>query len=325
MDTNKLLYWSPVFRWEIVDGCLKIELFNYGQQFSGLFPEFYFYTQKGILEEDLIEKMSYKNNPLIKKFIRDLIKRQILIYSPLEIQQLVHIQNYLFDNKYDEKIKYDAETLENFKEIQLTRNPVMEQKIMDEIKIPTNNFSHMIEKRKSVRVFDNETLMDKEKFIKIISILRERDAITHRYYYASAGGLYPIDVYVYIKENRIKEIPGGLYYYSPKLNCLQKIKKENVINEESQYFMNKDIFSHSAFSIYFIYDADVSMPKYGGMAYIYACIDTGIMVSLLTYIAEAEEVGSCSIGEMDYKKIKPLFPLTSNMSFLHSMEFGIKK
>ena len=238
---------------------------------------------------------------------------------------LVHIQNYLFDNKYDEKIKYDAETLENFKEIQLTRNPVMEQKIMDEIKIPTNNFSHMIEKRKSVRVFDNETLMDKEKFFKIISILRERDAITHRYYYASAGGLYPIDVYVYIKENRIKEIPGGLYYYSPKLNCLQKIKKENVINEESQYFMNKDIFSHSAFSIYFIYDADVSMPKYGGMAYIYACIDTGIMVSLLTYIAEAEEVGSCSIGEMDYKKIKPLFPLTSNMSFLHSMEFGIKK
>ena len=92
MDTNKLLYWSPVFRWEIVDGCLKIELFNYGQQFSGLFPEFYFYTQKGILEEDLIEKMSYKNNPLIKKFIRDLIKRQILIYSPLEIQQLVHIR-----------------------------------------------------------------------------------------------------------------------------------------------------------------------------------------------------------------------------------------
>ena len=63
-----------------------------------------------------------------------------MIYSPLEIQQLVHIQNYLFDNKYDEKIKYDAETLENFKEIQLTRNPVMEQKIMDEIKIPTNNF-----------------------------------------------------------------------------------------------------------------------------------------------------------------------------------------
>lgn len=37
---------------------------------------------------------------------------------------------------------------------------------MDEIKIPTNNFSHMIEKRKSVRVFDNETLMDKEKFSK---------------------------------------------------------------------------------------------------------------------------------------------------------------
>lgn len=94
--------------------------------------------------------------------------------------------------------------------------------------------------------------MDKEKFFKIISILRERDAITHRYYYASAGGLYPIDVYVYIKENRIKEIPGGLYYYSPKLNCLQKIKKENVINEESQYFMNKDIF-HIQHLVYILF------------------------------------------------------------------------
>lgn len=89
--------------------------------------------------------------------------------------------------------------------------------------------------------------------------------------------------------------------------------------------MNKEIFDGSAFSIYFIYDASVSMPKYGGMAYLYSCIDAGIMVSLLTLISETVGIGSCSIGEMNYKRIKKCFPLTPAMSFLHSMEFGIEK
>lgn len=47
MDTNKLLYWSPVFRWEIVDGCLKIELLIMVSSFLDYFQNFTFIHRKG--------------------------------------------------------------------------------------------------------------------------------------------------------------------------------------------------------------------------------------------------------------------------------------
>lgn len=325
MNTDKLLYWSPAFRWEIVEGRLKIEMFQYDGKFAELFPEFYFLTQKGIKNRDLLDALESKNVPGVHNFVKDLFKRQILITDPLEIQQLVFIQNHLFDNQYGDEIKYDANALANFKEVQLNRNPVEEAKILDEIEIPDQFYPAEIENRKSVRNFDKGRLVNKENFFKIISVLRQKKGEEKHYYYASAGGLYPIDIYVFVKENRIEDVSGGFYYYSPRLNRLQKISKGREIDAESQYFLNKDIFDGSAFSIYFVYDASVSMPKYGGMAYIYSCIDTGIMVSLLTFISEMVGIGSCSIGEMNYKKIKSCFPLSPTMSFLHSMEFGIEK
>lgn len=203
MNTNKLLYWSPAFRWEIIEGKLKIEMFHYDGEFVKLFPDFYFLTQNGIKKDDLLNALESKNVQGIQNFVKDLLKRHILITDPLEIQQLVFIQNHLFDNKYGEEIKYDAGALAKFKEVQLTRNPVEEVKILEEIEIPNQLYSTEIENRKSVRRFDKEKLVDKEKFFKIISVLRQKTKEERHYYYASAGGLYPIDIYVFVKENRI--------------------------------------------------------------------------------------------------------------------------
>ncbi|URZ14549.1 hypothetical protein [Clostridium felsineum] len=39
------------------------------------------------------------------------------------------------------------------------------------------------------------------------------------------------------------------------------------IDKESQYFTNKNIFETPAFTVYFTYDGDVNISKYGGDGY----------------------------------------------------------
>ncbi|MDU5087077.1 MAG: SagB family peptide dehydrogenase [Anaerococcus vaginalis] len=318
---NNILYWSPTFFWSIQNNNLHIGNFNYGSSFKDLFPEFYFLTQNGISQDELIEKTGHQGIPKYKAFIRDLVKKKVLIYSPLEIQKLVSIQNKIIDAKmYRDELNYNSDLLNKYKKEKLNRNPISEEIVFEEIDVPEVAFSSIIENRKTIRKYSMKNI-PKNVFLEIISCLRKRNEDSN-YYYASAGGLYPIDIYVYVKESRISEIAGGLYYYSPCENKLKRIKTGEVLNSESQFFLNKEIFNGSAFTIFFIFDSNVTAPKYGGMSYLYACIDTGLIVSLVSYIASTYNIGSCSIGDMDYEKIKKIFPMSDTMSFIHSMEFG---
>lgn len=318
---NDILYWSPIFFWSIKNGNLHIGNFNYGTDFKNLFPEFYFWTQDGITECDLMEKSGEKGIPKCRVFIRDLLKKKVLIYNPLEIQKLVSIQNKMLGAKlYRDELNYDSELLNKYKDEKLNRNPILGEMVFEEIDVPESVFSPVIENRKTVRKY-NKKIIPKNDFLEIISCLRRKNDDSH-YYYASAGGLYPIDIYIYVKESRISEIIGGLYYYSSCENKLKRIRTGEVLNSESQFFLNKQIFSGSAFTVFFLFDASVTAPKYGGMSYLYACIDTGLIVSLITHIASTFNIGSCSIGEMDYEKIREYFPINDTVNFIHSVEFG---
>lgn len=97
------------------------------------------------------------------------------------------------------------------------------------------------------------------------------------------------------------------------------------IDKESQYFTNKNIFETSAFTVYFTYDGDVNIPKYGGDGYYFGILDCGIMIGLLNFVAEYFGVSSCSIGEMDFDKIEHYFELNKNEVYLHSVEMGYSK
>ena len=73
----------------------------------------------------------------------------------------------------------------------------------------------------------------------------------------------------------------------------------------------------------FIYNAEATMPKYGAQGYLYSLLDTGIMVSTLNSVGEMLGIGMCSIGDMLFDKVKPLFGLNENQVWLHTVE-GVK-
>ena len=319
---TNLLKWSPIKHWEISSNDeLMIDGKIYSGNFLKLFPDFYFVAQKGITKEELIEKFPQVAIYELDQFINKLKENQVLLESILSPEDLFSTQEKLFNNRYNEKIFFNEEEQNKY---------VMEQVYRD-LSLPNSKkyellsakYPWFIENRASHRDFDKK-IISYESISKLMSVLRKKEDTKRSFYYPSAGGLYPIDIYMYIVENRVKDIEEGIYYYNPIRNTLSLVSNK-PITDKVQYYLNKNIAKSAAFSIYFIYNAEANMPKYAGKGYLYACIETGIMLSTLNSVAEMLGFGFCSIGEFMFDRIKNDFKLNENQVLIHSVLGGLKK
>ncbi len=319
-----LYYWAPNVNWRISKNELKIEIFKYGYFAATLFPDFYYETQRGATICSLMKRFPDKDQKKLVQLVNDFKKKQILISNVQEPKQVFYKQNLLFNNLYSEDIKLDNKKLEQFKNKQLNRSGDLEYGEKTLLNI-NEEIPDWLQSRRSCRSFIMDRPVSFLQFSAFMSIFKQykEDDLT-RYYYASAGGLYPIDIYIFIKENRVERLDKGLYYYNPVDNSVNLINRSACITKDSHYFTNHSIFESSAFSVYYFYNAEVTMPKYDGMGYFYGIIDSGIMVATATAIAEVNGMGVCSIGDMKFGRIKQYFNLNSNQVYLHSLEIGLK-
>ncbi|HDR7471133.1 dehydrogenase [Bacillus toyonensis] len=320
---DDLYFWSPSVRWEKKDSEVQIEMFSYVDIALEIFPKFYYITQKGIRIENLMNEFSDVNPDKLLGFIKDLVANKILVNTLLSPQELYFSQSNLFSNPYSQDTFIDPEKYQEFKDEQLSRS--FQNVTNVSIKLVDAEFPEVITQRKTYRSFDMKNKVPFETISKLISVFKQYQTEGKvRYNYATAGGLYPIDLFIYIKDHRVENIKAGLYYYNPIENSLQLVSDMCVITDETHYFVNKEIYNSSAFSIFLVYNGNVTLPKYGGMGYFYAAIDSGIMVQLLTQVAEMNNIGLCSVGDINFRKIKKYFKLSSNHVLIHSIEVGLK-
>lgn len=317
-DSDIKLYWSPNAHWKIQNSCLYINSDQY--DCISLFPKLYYLTQEGISINNLHKEFS---DPMLSSYIDDLCKNRILI-SHLPSWHEVYTPYFsVFDNKYEEDTFLNKEKYKAFKREQMERLVKVEDSYIS-LELLTNNLPKSILERQSYRNFDENKLIDFTMFSTLLSVLKQtKTDDNYHYFYSSAGGLYPLDIYLYIKGNRVENVSEGLYYYHPVSHKLYLVSK-NKIDENSTYAKNKNIFLSSALTMYIVYNANASMPIYGSDAYYYASIDTGILVATLTQVCESLNLGLCSIGDMNFDHIKDCFGLSENQIFMHSIEIGIK-
>ncbi|MBK3496501.1 SagB/ThcOx family dehydrogenase [Viridibacillus sp. YIM B01967] len=320
---DDVYFWSSSVRWEKKDSEVQIEMFSYVDIALEIFPKFYYITQKGIRIENLMNEFSDVNPDKLLGFIKDLVANKILVNTLLTPQELYFSQSNLFSNPYSQDTFIDPEKYQEFKDEQLSRS--FQNVTNVSIKLVDAEFPEVITKRKTYRSFDMKNKVPFETISKLISVFKQYQTEGKvRYNYATAGGLYPIDLFIYIKDHRVENIKAGLYCYNPIENSLQLVSNTCVITDETHYFVNKEIYNSSAFSIFLVYNGNVTLPKYGGMGYFYAAIDSGIMVQLLTQVAEMNNIGLCSVGDINFRKIKKYFKLSSNHVLIHSIEVGLK-
>ena len=148
------------------------------------------------------------------------------------------------------------------------------------------------------------------------------DSLFPKYRYGSAGSLYPVQTYLYIKPERVEGVEAGTYYYHPAEHQLVLLTPDSQVDQSIHSAVNRALFNESAFSIFLIGQLSAITPMYGELSRHYAAIEAGLMTQLLEMSAPACELGLCQIGSLGFDRISQFFNLEESHVLLHSLVGG---
>ncbi len=190
-------------------------------------------------------------------------------------------------------------------------------------KVDAQKLISQYQQRNSIREFSNKIISERE-FSQFISCLSQIELDNQpRYLYASAGGLYPVQIYIHIKPQRIEGIEGGIYYYHPQKHHLAKVSDVGELDETiHERLINRPIYKSSAFSIFLIAQMRAIEPMYGELARDFCLLEAGYMAQLMMSKSKEYQLGLCPIGTLKFAQIKDLFQLDEGHLLLHSLQGG---
>ncbi|MFZ6028170.1 MAG: amino acid adenylation domain-containing protein [Chloroflexota bacterium] len=143
-----------------------------------------------------------------------------------------------------------------------------------------------------------------------------------KYRYSSAGGLYPVQVYLYVRPGRVDGLAGGVYYYQPYEHSLVQLTTEAALDEHHYAPANRPIFRQAGFAIFLIAQMKAIQPLYGDLARDFCLMEAGVMSHLLESAAPAEGLGLCQVGAFEFAPVAPWFGLDEGGIYLHSLLGG---
>jgi epothilone synthetase B len=150
----------------------------------------------------------------------------------------------------------------------------------------------------------------------------EKDGLAkHRY--PSAGGLYPVQVYVVVKPGAIDDLAPGAYYYHPGRHRLVLLASDAGLDRDAHVPHNRAVFDRAAFSLLLIGKMAAIAPMYGPLARDFALIEAGCMTQLLMSEASHWDLGLCPIGSLDLTEIRARLELGADDELLHSFCGGV--
>lgn len=161
-------------------------------------------------------------------------------------------------------------------------------------------FSELLAKLKSIQLNDNP-----------------------KYLYASAGGLYPIQTYVYVKQGRVDGINGGTYYHDPEQHRLIHVGAgDESVRELYDPLINRPIFDNAAFAIYLVAELASIGAMYRERALHYSTLEAGHITQLLEMTAPDLGIGLCQIGGLETDDFRELLDLEPSHLLLHGLLGG---
>ncbi|WP_181280580.1 non-ribosomal peptide synthetase [Aphanothece hegewaldii] len=215
--------------------------------------------------------------------------------------------------------------LENI-DFKLEQRGIRELQQSQSIQLPIPNiddaYTQTYFQRQSYRQFLNQPihLHEFSQFLSCLLQLNLPEYPLPKYRYASAGSLYPVQVYLLIKPNQIQNLEAGFYYYNPVEHQLIFLTPYSSHNQ--WYGNNQAIFQQSAFALFLIGELKAITPMYGEKARDFCLLEAGYMSQLLMETAVKEEIGLCPIGTLEFEQLQKQLQLESSQILLHSFVGG---
>jgi amino acid adenylation domain-containing protein len=145
---------------------------------------------------------------------------------------------------------------------------------------------------------------------------------TVRYRYASASSLYPVQVYLHLKQGRVSGLLGGDYYYHPEQQRLFELNRGGSLDRDIYGDRNRPIYDQAALCVFLVCPLDTVEAFYGEWGYDLAMYEAGSMGQLLRDSAPPLGIGLCSIGTLDFARIRARFGVDARHLLLHSFVCG---
>lgn len=166
-----------------------------------------------------------------------------------------------------------------------------------DIEFKEREFIKILLSRKSVRTWTDDGI-NLEKLSKLLRYsfgMRSNDFKNMGFRtYASAGGRYPIEVYVLILNS--DDIEKGIYHYNVYNNSLEFIKKGDFRKEIYKLYNNQPFDINCSFVLFFSMVFERTMEKYGDRGYRFILLDAGHMSQNLYLVSEFLGLGIVEIG-----------------------------
>jgi epothilone synthetase B len=162
-----------------------------------------------------------------------------------------------------------------------------------------------------------------QRTLSCLSLARLEGQVLPKYRYPSAGGLYPVQAYLFVKPGAVKDMDGGYYYFDPATNALVQLS-DPLGTEEGLYAgYLKPLYAAAAFSLYLVADLDAIQPMYGKVAQNFCFIEAGYMGQLLMAESANHLVGICPVGGLEEQEaFRNALKLGASHRIVHSFTGG---
>lgn len=160
---------------------------------------------------------------------------------------------------------------------------------------------------------------------RLLGCLRQvGDEPAPRFLYPSAGGLYPVQVYLHLRPGRVESLPAGTYYYQPVEHGLVALETGVDLDVGIHVpLINQPVFQEAAFSLFLVAELAAIAPMYGEQSLDFVALECGYLSQLLMLHAPDCGVGLCPIGTLELDGIRGLFALGDSQILIHSHLGGV--
>ncbi|MBJ9978491.1 amino acid adenylation domain-containing protein [Pseudomonas sp. S75] len=145
---------------------------------------------------------------------------------------------------------------------------------------------------------------------------------TLRALYPSAGGLYPVQVYVQIERGRVAGFEEGAYYFHPVNKQLVRLSQDTPISAQNHYPANQPMAAAASFTVFLVADLSAISPLYGDASRDMSLIEAGAMLQLLMMDCESHGVSLRPIGGCVFDDAREALQLSSRHLLLHTILAG---
>ncbi|MEM9459455.1 MAG: amino acid adenylation domain-containing protein [Myxococcota bacterium] len=152
---------------------------------------------------------------------------------------------------------------------------------------------------------------------------RFEDGGKPQYLYGSAGGLYPVQTYLYVKPDRIEGLAGGYYHHDPVVHRLVRLGTASDLDETIyDPLINRPVWQGAAFGLYLVAKLAAIVPMYRESSLSFCAIEAGLVAQLLELHAPYAGLGLAQMGQVDFGRLQGHFALDDGHVLVHSLMGG---